>query len=111
VLLFVVCCVGEISRKVAADWVWLLTVFFIDCQVHELPALYAAWEIRGRCHITLQQQNHSQVGRPFLKIAWSVLECKFVWLGQATGLSTSYNNLLILAERYSYLNLNVTVVI
>ena len=48
---------------------------------------------------------------PFLKIAWSVLECKFVWLSKATRLLIPYNNLLILAERYSYLNLNVTVVI
>jgi hypothetical protein len=76
---------GEISRKVAADWVWLLAVFFIDCQVHELPALYAAWEIRGRCHNTLQQQNHSQVGRSLPQNRVGSFEVQICMVGSSYG--------------------------
>ena len=104
-------CVGEISRRVVADWFLLLAVSSIDYQDHEFPSLCAAWEERGRCHITLQQQDNSQSGsRLYLNRVVS-FGFNFVWLSEDTGLSTSYSNFLILAERYSYLNLNVTVII
>jgi len=80
-------CTGEVSRRVAADWFFLLLVVFsIDYQDCVFPSLCAAWEVGGaavgdlcgwlhctllrsrlqcggRCHITLQQQNNNQVDR------------------------------------------------
>jgi hypothetical protein len=87
-LIVAACKCGMRGRDIKKGRCWLVLVAgrsSIDYQDHEFPSLCAAWEERGRCHITLQQQDNSQSGSRLHQNRVISFGFKFVWLSEDTG--------------------------